>query len=217
MTETLKPDLVETGAVEETKPPAERPDALGRVTFRIWRGDSNGGGKLSLMPTSWKSAVESEEFVFETERKLFSLVSIELGEAPYLKRQRVQLFSHFLDFCFVLLRVFQQAPQAPGKVEEISPQGSPHRLQLGQHGARFLLQPVNLSLVPFHLFSGPVHGRHKLLQKYPQSGGLFFRYFKCGRLDCHVVSVPCFAGDASANRGPSASTLQRFDAATPPP
>jgi len=43
VTETLKPDLVETGAVEESKPPAERPDALGRVTFRIWRGDRAGG------------------------------------------------------------------------------------------------------------------------------------------------------------------------------
>jgi succinate dehydrogenase / fumarate reductase, iron-sulfur subunit len=43
VTETLKPDLVETGAVEQSKPPAERPDGLGRVTFRIWRGDRAGG------------------------------------------------------------------------------------------------------------------------------------------------------------------------------
>ena len=44
MTDTLKPDLVETGAVEADDPPARRPDAPGRATFRVWRGDRGGGG-----------------------------------------------------------------------------------------------------------------------------------------------------------------------------
>jgi succinate dehydrogenase / fumarate reductase, iron-sulfur subunit len=42
-TETLKPDLVETGAVEEKEPPEPKPEPAGRATFRIWRGDREGG------------------------------------------------------------------------------------------------------------------------------------------------------------------------------
>ena len=45
VTDTLKPDLAETGAVEETEPPHPRDEPLGRVTFRVWRGD-RAGGKL---------------------------------------------------------------------------------------------------------------------------------------------------------------------------
>ena len=42
--DTLKPDLVETGAVEEKAPPrAAEAEKAGRATFRVWRGDRNGG------------------------------------------------------------------------------------------------------------------------------------------------------------------------------
>jgi succinate dehydrogenase / fumarate reductase iron-sulfur subunit len=51
MTETLKPDLVETGAVEEKQPPEPKPGPLGTATFRIWRGDRD-GGKLVHYTTS---------------------------------------------------------------------------------------------------------------------------------------------------------------------
>jgi succinate dehydrogenase / fumarate reductase iron-sulfur subunit len=50
-TETLKPDLVETGAVEEAEPPHRKPEPAGRATFRIWRGDRD-GGKLVDYSTS---------------------------------------------------------------------------------------------------------------------------------------------------------------------
>jgi succinate dehydrogenase / fumarate reductase iron-sulfur subunit len=43
VTETLKPDLVETGAVEEEKPPAAKSEPRGTATFRVWRGDRSGG------------------------------------------------------------------------------------------------------------------------------------------------------------------------------
>jgi succinate dehydrogenase / fumarate reductase iron-sulfur subunit len=43
MTETLKPDLIETGAVEEKQPPDQKPEPHGIATFRIWRGDREGG------------------------------------------------------------------------------------------------------------------------------------------------------------------------------
>jgi succinate dehydrogenase / fumarate reductase iron-sulfur subunit len=43
MTETLKPDLVETGAVEEKQPPDHKPEPRGTATFRIWRGGREGG------------------------------------------------------------------------------------------------------------------------------------------------------------------------------
>jgi succinate dehydrogenase / fumarate reductase iron-sulfur subunit len=43
MTETLKPDLVETGAVEERKPPDPKAEPHGTATFRVWRGDRDGG------------------------------------------------------------------------------------------------------------------------------------------------------------------------------
>ena len=42
-TEALKPDLVETGAVEEEEPPRARPEPRGAATFRVWRGDRSGG------------------------------------------------------------------------------------------------------------------------------------------------------------------------------
>ncbi len=43
MTEMLKPDLAETGAVEETAPPHAKPEPGGRMTFRVWRGGREGG------------------------------------------------------------------------------------------------------------------------------------------------------------------------------
>jgi succinate dehydrogenase / fumarate reductase, iron-sulfur subunit len=43
MMESLKPDLVETGAVEEKKPPAPKAEPHGTATFRVWRGDRDGG------------------------------------------------------------------------------------------------------------------------------------------------------------------------------
>jgi succinate dehydrogenase / fumarate reductase iron-sulfur subunit len=43
VTDTLKPDLVETGQVEETKPPDAKAEPRGRATFRVWRGDAQGG------------------------------------------------------------------------------------------------------------------------------------------------------------------------------
>jgi succinate dehydrogenase / fumarate reductase, iron-sulfur subunit len=50
-TDTLKPDLVETGAVEAAAPPTSEPEPLGRATFRVWRGDAQ-GGKLVDYTTS---------------------------------------------------------------------------------------------------------------------------------------------------------------------
>jgi succinate dehydrogenase / fumarate reductase iron-sulfur subunit len=47
MTETLKPDLIETGAVEETRPPQPKPEPRGTATFRVWRGDARGGKLVS--------------------------------------------------------------------------------------------------------------------------------------------------------------------------
>ena len=42
--ETLQPDLAETGAVEEERAPHRgEPTPPGRATFRVWRGDANGG------------------------------------------------------------------------------------------------------------------------------------------------------------------------------
>jgi succinate dehydrogenase / fumarate reductase, iron-sulfur subunit len=41
--DTLKPDLVETGAVEEKAPPHAEAEQAGRATFRVWRGDRDGG------------------------------------------------------------------------------------------------------------------------------------------------------------------------------
>ncbi|MGH7627907.1 MAG: succinate dehydrogenase/fumarate reductase iron-sulfur subunit [Gemmatimonadales bacterium] len=43
MTDTLKPDLVETGAVEEKQPPEPKEEPHGTATFRVWRGDGQGG------------------------------------------------------------------------------------------------------------------------------------------------------------------------------
>ena len=41
--DTLKPDLVETGAGEEKAPPRAEAEKAGRATFRVWRGDRDGG------------------------------------------------------------------------------------------------------------------------------------------------------------------------------
>jgi succinate dehydrogenase / fumarate reductase iron-sulfur subunit len=43
VTDTLKPDLADTGAVEEQAPPHRRPESPGTATFRVWRGDGAGG------------------------------------------------------------------------------------------------------------------------------------------------------------------------------
>jgi succinate dehydrogenase / fumarate reductase, iron-sulfur subunit len=50
-TDTLKPDLAETGAVEANAQPTPQPEPLGRATFRVWRGDAQ-GGKLVDYTTS---------------------------------------------------------------------------------------------------------------------------------------------------------------------
>jgi len=50
-TDTLKPDLAETGAVEADAQPTPQPEPLGRATFRVWRGDAQ-GGKLVDYTTS---------------------------------------------------------------------------------------------------------------------------------------------------------------------
>jgi succinate dehydrogenase / fumarate reductase, iron-sulfur subunit len=50
-TDTLKPDLAETGAVEADAQPKSQPEPLGRATFRVWRGDAQ-GGKLVDYTTS---------------------------------------------------------------------------------------------------------------------------------------------------------------------
>jgi succinate dehydrogenase / fumarate reductase iron-sulfur subunit len=42
-TEPFKPDLAETGAVEDEQPPRARPEPGGQATFRVWRGDRQGG------------------------------------------------------------------------------------------------------------------------------------------------------------------------------
>jgi succinate dehydrogenase / fumarate reductase iron-sulfur subunit len=42
-TETMQPDLAETGAVEEKRPPELKVEPSGRATFRVWRGDREGG------------------------------------------------------------------------------------------------------------------------------------------------------------------------------
>jgi succinate dehydrogenase / fumarate reductase iron-sulfur subunit len=50
-TETMQPDLAETGAVEEKRRPQPRAEPAGRATFRVWRGDRQ-GGKLVDYTTS---------------------------------------------------------------------------------------------------------------------------------------------------------------------
>jgi succinate dehydrogenase / fumarate reductase iron-sulfur subunit len=50
-TETMQPDLAETGAVDEHRPPEAKPEPAGRATFRVWRGDRH-GGKLVDYTTS---------------------------------------------------------------------------------------------------------------------------------------------------------------------
>jgi succinate dehydrogenase / fumarate reductase iron-sulfur subunit len=43
VTDTLKPDLAETGAVEETRPPHPKTEPIGQAPFRVWRGGREGG------------------------------------------------------------------------------------------------------------------------------------------------------------------------------
>jgi succinate dehydrogenase / fumarate reductase iron-sulfur subunit len=43
MTDTLKPDLVETGQVEEPRAPEPKDEPRGTATFRVWRGDAQSG------------------------------------------------------------------------------------------------------------------------------------------------------------------------------
>jgi len=50
-TDTLKPDLAETGGVEAEEAPRPATEPLGRATFRVWRGDAQ-GGKLVDYTTS---------------------------------------------------------------------------------------------------------------------------------------------------------------------
>jgi succinate dehydrogenase / fumarate reductase iron-sulfur subunit len=50
-TETMQPDLAETGAVEVERPPEPKPEPAGRATFRVWRGNGQ-GGKLVDYTTS---------------------------------------------------------------------------------------------------------------------------------------------------------------------
>jgi succinate dehydrogenase / fumarate reductase iron-sulfur subunit len=47
--ETMKPDLAETGAVEETQRPEVKSEPSGRATFRIWRGDRQGGALVDYI------------------------------------------------------------------------------------------------------------------------------------------------------------------------
>ncbi len=50
-TDALKPDLVETGVTEVDDPPTPQPEPRGRATFRVWRGNAQ-GGKLVDYTTS---------------------------------------------------------------------------------------------------------------------------------------------------------------------
>jgi succinate dehydrogenase / fumarate reductase iron-sulfur subunit len=49
--ETFKPDLAETGAVEEWQPPEAKAEPAGRATFRVWRGDRQGGKLVDYTTT----------------------------------------------------------------------------------------------------------------------------------------------------------------------
>jgi succinate dehydrogenase / fumarate reductase iron-sulfur subunit len=49
--DTLKPNLAKTGAAEADAPPTSEPEPPGRATFRVWRGDAQ-GGKLVDYTTS---------------------------------------------------------------------------------------------------------------------------------------------------------------------
>ncbi len=49
--DTLKPDLAETGAVEEQAPPRAAAEPAGRATFRVWRGDRTGGRLVDYTTT----------------------------------------------------------------------------------------------------------------------------------------------------------------------
>jgi succinate dehydrogenase / fumarate reductase, iron-sulfur subunit len=47
VSEILKPDLAEPGQVQEAAPPDDKPEPRGRATFKVWRGDANGGQLVS--------------------------------------------------------------------------------------------------------------------------------------------------------------------------
>jgi succinate dehydrogenase / fumarate reductase, iron-sulfur subunit len=49
--ETMQPDLAQTGAAEVKRPPEAKAEPSGRATFRVWRGDRQ-GGKLVDYTTS---------------------------------------------------------------------------------------------------------------------------------------------------------------------
>src|SRR5215217_5622690 len=49
--ETMQPDLAETGEVQEKRPPKSKPDPSGRAVFRVWRGDRQGGKLVDYTTT----------------------------------------------------------------------------------------------------------------------------------------------------------------------
>src|SRR6185312_11268237 len=50
-TETMQPDLAETGQVQEKQPPKPKSEPSGRAVFRVWRGDRQGGKLVDYATT----------------------------------------------------------------------------------------------------------------------------------------------------------------------
>ncbi len=50
-TETMQPDLAETGQVQEKQPPTPKRESSGRAVFRVWRGDRQGGKLVDYATT----------------------------------------------------------------------------------------------------------------------------------------------------------------------
>ncbi len=50
-TETMQPDLAETGQVQEKEPPKPKREPSGRAVFRVWRGDREGGKLVDYATT----------------------------------------------------------------------------------------------------------------------------------------------------------------------
>jgi succinate dehydrogenase / fumarate reductase, iron-sulfur subunit len=50
-TETMQPDLAETGQVQEKQPPKPKREPSGRAVFRVWRGDRQGGKLVDYATT----------------------------------------------------------------------------------------------------------------------------------------------------------------------